>query len=200
LTLALVWAVVTRFGKRPFWATIGWSWAPRFGLGACVGAGIVLFGAALLVSKLLGGGAPTTLDQIINSSMAARYLLALFAVATAPFAEEFIYRGILYAPLQRLLGAPAAVVIVLVLFTVIHVPQYRANLGVIAAVGMLSVALTLIRAYTKRLLPCVVIHLVFNGIQAVLLIVEPYLQRFVPTPEPISPPASLLLPLIGLLS
>jgi CAAX protease family protein len=200
LTMVLVWALVTRFGKRPFWTTIGWGWAPGFRLWSCVGLGVLLFGAALLLSKLLGAGKPTTLDQIINSSLAARYLLSFFAVATAPFVEEFIYRGVLYAPLQRLVGVPGAVAIVLVLFTVIHVPQYRSNLGVIAAVGLLSVALTLVRAYSRRLLPCIVIHLVFNGIQAVLLVVEPYIQRYVPSTEPITPPASLLLPLLGLLN
>ncbi|MDQ5846388.1 MAG: CPBP family intramembrane metalloprotease [Acidobacteriota bacterium] len=200
LTMVLVWALVTRFGKRPFWTTIGWGWAPGFRLWSCVGLGVLLFAAALVVSKLLGAGKPTTLDQIINSSLTARYLLSFFAVATAPFVEEFIYRGVLYAPLQRLVGVPGAVVIVLVLFTVIHVPQYRSNLGVIAAVGLLSVALTLVRAYSRRLLPCIVIHLVFNGIQAVLLVVEPYMQRYVPSPEPITPPASLVLPLLGLLN
>lgn len=200
LTLLLVWALVTRFGKRPFWTTIGWGWTARFRLWTCVGLGVLLFAAALVLSKLLGAGKPTTLDQIINSSLTARYLLSFFAVATAPFVEEFIYRGVLYAPLQRLVGIPGAVAIVLVLFTVIHVPQYRSNIGVIAAVGLLSVALTLVRAYSRRLLPCVVIHLVFNGIQAVLLVVEPYIQRYVSTTEPITPPASLLLPLLGLLN
>lgn len=200
LTLVLVWALVTRFGKRPFWTTIGWGWSPGFRLWTCVGLGVLLFAAALVLSKLLGAGKPTTLDQIINSSLTARYLLSFFAVATAPFVEEFIYRGVLYAPLQRFVGIPGAVAIVLVLFTVIHVPQYRSNIGVIAAVGLLSVALTLVRAYSRRLLPCIVIHLVFNGIQAVLLVVEPYIQRYVPTTEPITPPASLLLPLLGLLN
>lgn len=200
LTMFLVWALVTRFGRRPFWTTIGWGWAPGFRLGTCIGLGVLLFFAALVLSKLLGAGKPTTLDQIINSSFTARYLLSFFAVATAPFVEEFIYRGVLYAPLQRLVGVPGAIVIVLLLFTVIHVPQYWSNIGVIAAVGLLSVALTLIRAYSRRLLPCIVVHLVFNGIQAVILVLEPYIQRFVPTTEPITPPASMLLPLIALLT
>ena len=36
---------------------------------------------------------------------------------------------------------------------------------------------SVIRAYTGRLLPCVVIHFVFNGIQAVALVVEPHLPK-----------------------
>jgi membrane protease YdiL (CAAX protease family) len=203
LTLFMVWALVTRFGRRPFFAAIGWSWGdlpPGRGWGISIGLGIGLFLIGSLIAKVLGADKPTPLEQIINSSLAARYLISFFAVATAPFVEEFIYRGVLYAPLQRFLGVRGAVVIVLALFTIIHVPQYWPNVGVISAVFLLSVALTVVRAVSGRLLPCIIIHFVFNGIQAVLLVLEPYLQRFIPTPEPVTPPAFILLPLIGVLS
>ena len=81
------------------------------------------------------------------------------------------------------------VVIVLLLFTVIHVPQYWPNAGVIIAVALLSIVLTVVRARTGRLMPCVVIHLVFNGVQAILLIIEPHLHRFAPPVDPAVPPA-----------
>ena len=152
------------------------------------------------IARLLGSGKPTPLEQIINSSLGARYLISFFAVATAPLVEEFIYRGVLYAPLQRLAGVPGAVIMVLALFTIIHVPQYWPNLGVISAVALLSIALTVIRAYSGRLLPCVVIHLVFNGIQAVILVAEPYVEKFLPTTEPLVPPtAAILLASLGVL-
>jgi len=203
LTLFMVWALVTRFGKRPFWSAIGWSWGnlpARAGLASCIGLGIALFIIGSVIAKVLGGDKPTPLEQIINSSLAARYLISFFAVATAPFVEEFIYRGVLYAPLQKLVGVKGAVVIVLALFTLIHVPQYLPNVGVIFAVFLLSVALTIIRAISGSLLPCIIIHFVFNGIQAVLLVLEPYLQRFIPTPDPVTSPALILLPLIGALT
>jgi hypothetical protein len=38
-----------------------------------------------------------------------------------------------------------------------------------------------VRARTGRLLPCYIIHLVFNGIQSVLIVVEPYLPYFFKT-------------------
>ena len=41
---------------------------------------------------------------------------------------------------------------------------------------MLSVVLTLIRARTGRLLPCFVVHLVFNGVQSVIILLEPYIR------------------------
>jgi membrane protease YdiL (CAAX protease family) len=195
LTLVLIWALVTRFGRRPFWPTIGWSWSGKLEiwLWVALGAGLFIVGSTL--AWVLGSAKPTQLEQIINSSLAARYMISLLAVATAPFVEEFMYRGVLYAPLQKLAGAPVAVCLVLALFTIIHVPQYWPNVGVIAAVALLSIALTLVRAYTHRLLPCIIIHLVFNGIQAVLLIFEPYAQKILPASEPVNP-TFILLPLI----
>ena len=98
------------------------------------------------------------------------------------------------------MGVVGAVILVLALFTMIHVPQYWPNIGVIAAVGILSIVLTVVRAYSGRLLPCIVIHLVFNGIQAVILLVEPYAQRFLPPGAQPVDPASILLPLIGFIN
>jgi hypothetical protein len=78
------------------------------------------------------------------------------------------------------------------------VPQYWPNFGVIGAVALLSIALTLVRAYTHRLLPCIIIHLVFNFIQATILLIEPYAQRAIPGGEPVNP-TFIILPLLHFL-
>jgi hypothetical protein len=49
-------------------------------------------------------------------------------------------------------------------------------------------------------LPCIAIHLVFNGITAVILLVEPYAQRFLPPVAKPVDPAAIILPLIGILN
>ncbi|HKP47082.1 MAG TPA: CPBP family intramembrane glutamic endopeptidase [Pyrinomonadaceae bacterium] len=187
LTFALIWAVVTRFGKQRFWPAIGWRSSGYVEVLFWGALGVLLFGIGALLAFLFGSAKPTQLEQIINSSLAARYAISILAVGTAPFVEEFMYRGVLYAPLQKLAGAPVAVCLVLALFTIIHVPQYWPNYGAIAAVATLSIALTFVRAYTHRLLPCIIIHLVFNGIQAAILLVEPYAQRIAPSSEPVNP-------------
>jgi membrane protease YdiL (CAAX protease family) len=199
VTLLLVWAVVTRFGKKPFWAAIGWGWPKHFPWWLSVALGIVLFMIGGFIAWLFGAEKPTQLEQIINSSLAARYLISFLAVCTAPFVEEFVYRGVLYAPLQRSAGVPGAVVIVLALFIIIHVPQYWPNFGVIAAVALLSIVLTLVRAYSGRLLPCIVIHLVFNGIQAIILLVEPHIKPLIPSAERAAPAGAFLRALVGLI-
>ena len=57
-----------------------------------------------------------------------------------------------------------------------HVPQYWPNIAVISSITLLSVALTVLRARTGRLLPCIAVHFVFNGIQSVIIVAEPYLR------------------------
>jgi membrane protease YdiL (CAAX protease family) len=176
LTLGVAWAVVTSFGKRPFWQALGWNWTKRVGFWRSVGwaFGLYIVGIVLI---LLGGQQKTALEEIVASSRAASFSIAFLAVFTAPLVEEVVYRGVLYSALQKKIGMRWAIVGVLLLFTIVHVPQYWPNFGVIGAVGVLSLSLTLVRAYTGSLLPCFVMHLVFNGIQAVLIVLEPYLPK-----------------------
>lgn len=182
LTLALVWAVVTRFGKLPFWRAVGWSWSERVGFWTSAGIAVLLL-AAGLVFTWVAGGEPTELDRLTRSSAATRITIALLAAVTAPLVEELVYRGLLYPALQRTMGKVWAVVLVSLLFTLPHVPQYYNNLAVITVILVLSVTLTLVRAWTGRLLPCFIIHLVFNGIQSVIMLAEPYFQQAAPDVE-----------------
>jgi uncharacterized protein len=200
LTFATAWALVTRFGRFPFLATLGWGWSEKFGprtrapvlleVLLCVALAILLFFVGMFLIQL-SGGQDTDLERIIRSSKAAAYTIALVAVVTAPVVEEIIYRGLLYSALQRAIGVIGAVIIVATLFAGAHVYQYWPNLGAVAAVLLLSLCLTLVRAGTRRLLPCFVIHLAFNGIQAAIIVLGPFLRQ----PERVSghEPAGLLI-------
>jgi membrane protease YdiL (CAAX protease family) len=190
LTFGMAWAVVTGFGKRPFRETVGWSWDKRFGFWTCVGLAIGLWLFGILLATLFGGQ-ETDIDRIIASSNAARFSIAFLAVATAPIVEETVYRGVLFAPLERTIGTKAAIGIVSVMFAAVHLMQYRNNIGVIAAVAILSFTLTWVRAHTGRLLPCFAIHAAFNGIQAIIIVVQPYLKTLLPT-QPSVPQGMLL--------
>jgi uncharacterized protein len=184
LTLGVVWAVVTRFGKRPFWSTIGWTRGRGFGFWTSAGLAALLYIFSISMIYVFGQSeTETALSRVIQSSRQAALALAFMALVTAPLVEELVYRGVLYSALHKAAGRAWAVVGVLALFTLVHVPQYWPNYGAIAAVGLLSVSLTLVRAYTGRLLPCFIMHAVFNGIQAVLILFEPYLQQYLAKPE-----------------
>ena len=197
LTLGLIWAVATRLGKYPLKEVMGLSWNPGFRLGKSVGIASLLFVIAWMIAAFFGAK-KTDLDQILDSSRAAALTLAFVAVATAPLIEEMIYRGLLYSALQRAIGRWFAVIVVACMFAGLHVYQYRQNIGAILSISLLSFVLTYVRARTGRLLPCFVIHLVFNGVQSVIIVLEPYLRTIVEHWRP-QPSADILLHLLRFL-
>jgi membrane protease YdiL (CAAX protease family) len=194
LTLALTWMVVTGIGKRPFWRTLGWSWTPRLGLWSSVGIAIGLYVLGIIIFRIFGDQ-ETALVRLINSSAAARYSIVVMATLTAPLVEEVVYRGVLYPALQRRVGMLWGVAGVMIVFALIHVPQYYPSFGAISTIGVLSLSLTLLRAYTGRLLPCVVVHTIFNGLASVAILLEPYFKN-VPTVTD-EPTTSSLLPYVA---
>ena len=190
LTLLLAWLLVTRAGKYPFLRTLGWDWGAGFTLWRSAGLAValLLIGTGII---WLTGNPDNALERLIQSSRAAALATAFAATFTAPLVEEIVFRGVLYSALRRLVGAAGAVAIVLVVFAAIHVPQYWPSFGVIGTILLLSFVLTAIRARTGRLLPCFVVHLIFNSIQAFLIVLNPYLERL--APEKTAPAPGLLL-------
>ena len=184
LTFLIVWFLVSNRGRRPFWQTLGWSFPENFGPWKTIGLAVVLLIVGVVFTQFLGGK-ETALDQIINSSLKTRFATAFLAFATAPLVEELIFRGVLYPALQRAIGMAGGVAIVTVLFAGIHVFQYYDNFAVVAVITMLSLTLTLLRARTGRLLPSFVLHLVFNGIQAAFLILQPFIGKFSSENKPV---------------
>lgn len=198
VTLGVAWLLVTRGGKLPFRASLGWVWDERFNFwrSAAVAVGLYAVGLAVI---FLFGGPETQLDKLLQSSRLTAVTVAFMATATAPLVEEVIYRGVLYSALQRAIGPAWAVAVVLTLFALVHVPQYWPNYGILAVILLLSAALTLVRAHTGKLLPCFIIHLVFNGIQSVLIVLEPYLRQFLPEQmRSAEPGVAALVALLGL--
>ena len=190
VTLALAWAVVTRFRKFPFRETLGLSWPSSFGPWKSTGLAILLFVMAMLIVWKFGGQ-ETDLERILRSSRAAALVVAFLAATTAPLVEEVVYRGLLYSALQRLAGPITAVIVVTSLFAGLHVLQYWPDAGAITSISLLSLVLTGIRARTGRLLPCYIIHLVFNGIQSVIIVLDPYIRAAYQSSRPDAVPGAI---------
>lgn len=169
LTLLLCWLVITNRGRRPFREAVGWFWHPQFRWVHAVAIAFLMLGVAYTLEKLLPHR-ETDMERLLRMGPSIRYLVAALAVLTAPLVEELVYRSILYTGIERRYGVAAAVLIVTSLFALVHVPQYWGSVAAITAILTLSLALTTIRAFTGRILPCVAIHLVYNGIQAVGLL------------------------------
>jgi membrane protease YdiL (CAAX protease family) len=174
-TLLLAWAVVTRFNRFSFRETLGWQFN-NFRVWHII---ILLVPIFILAGALTAyfGEQDNEMLKILRSSYSARLLVAIMATLTAPIVEEVIYRGVLYSALQRTVGVTTAVFLVTLLFAVVHVPQYLPDFVSISLICLLSLILTLVRVWTNNLLPCIVLHFVFNGIQSVILLIEPYVMK-----------------------
>lgn len=174
LTVGLAWLVVTKGGTYSFKETLGWrSGGVKWWYYVLIL--LAFFGLAVVVGTFLPEQ-ETELTRILKSSRYAVFLVAFMATFTAPIVEEVVYRGVLYSALQRSFGVKVGVAVVTLLFALVHVPQYLESVSTMLLLLVLSLVLTVIRAKTGNLLPCVILHTVFNGLQSVLLIIEPYLK------------------------
>lgn len=174
LTLLISWYVVTSFRKYPFRETLGWqSGGMRWWHHVLILVGFI---GIMITVGMLVPEQENDLLRILKSSKWALYTIAVLAVFTAPLVEEIIYRGILYSAFQRSVGTFAAVALVTFLFALVHVPQYWPSYSTIFLLTLLSLILTLVRVYSGNLLPCIILHTLFNGFQSALLIAEPQLK------------------------
>jgi uncharacterized protein len=175
----MVLYVWTRY-RTSFLEAVRWNVpAAKLAWGAAVFGAALGLGSAVL-SVLLQRWTPKSLpiEQYL-STPAAAYALAAFGILVAPVVEELFFRGFLYPALERpfermffrahvdpalarSLGVTAAMVITAGGFALIHSEQLAhawAPLLVLFAVG---IVLTAVRAKTKSVATCVLIHMAYN--------------------------------------
>lgn len=173
VTVLVGYILVTNGRRQSFLKSLGWGWTERFRLREVLLAFLALFVLNVVVSltyeHFFGKPEDTPFDKLISSSFNVRLTICLLAVITAPFVEELVYRGIFYPAAARKFGRPAAIVITSALFLLVHVDQYAGTPTTMIPLGALSVVLTAFRAYSGSLLPSFALHLLFNLVQATLI-------------------------------
>lgn len=182
LTILLAWLIVTYGNKYSFREMLGWEWG-GFGILKLVGIVVGFFIVSALVTQVLPQEENDVI-RLLRSSRSAVFVVAFMATFTAPLVEEVVYRGILYSAFQRTFGVPIAVLFVTLLFAAVHVPQYYPSYATIFVICLLSLVITLVRVKSNNLLPCIILHTIFNGVQSALLIAEPYLRQYFPEDQP----------------
>lgn len=180
LTLLLAWMVVTRIRRYSFTTSLGWRQNGFRWWHYCL-----ILAAFFVAAMIVGAFFPekeNDLIRILRSSRSAVYIVAFVATVTAPLVEEVVYRGVLYSAFQRRVGVIAAFLVVTFLFALVHVPQYYPSYSTIFLLTVLSLTLTGIRVISGNLLPCIILHTLFNGLQSLLLILEPHINA-IPSAE-----------------
>jgi membrane protease YdiL (CAAX protease family) len=160
MSLALIYAVVTRLRKRPFRATIGLVgngriWPAAFG---AVILGGVMDTVTLALHKPI---VPDTLQPLFTGASSA-VAMAAFAVIVTPFVEELLFRGVLFPVVARSLNTFWAVILVSVLFGLAHMATYGLDPYSIMQSLVAGLYLTWLRARTKSLPPSIAAHAALN--------------------------------------
>ncbi|HKG22825.1 MAG TPA: CPBP family intramembrane glutamic endopeptidase, partial [Blastocatellia bacterium] len=169
ITLAFCWLIATNRGRIPFKVALGWKWEGFSPIAKIVYlcsivAGVFVF--LLFLSFVLPPPRETSLDKLLKISPAIRISVAIMAVVSAPIVEEVVYRGIMFGGLVKKIGRVPTILVVTMLFAGVHFPQYFESLQAIVGLTFLSLVITTVRAQTRSILPCVLIHLLYNGIGA----------------------------------
>ena len=96
------------------------------------------------------------------SDRRSAFLLAGFGILVAPLVEELLFRGFLYPAIARLAGATTSIVITAILFTLLHGAQLGYSWAPLLLIFVVGATLTTIRAATRSVALCVLVHMTYN--------------------------------------
>ena len=97
--------------------------------------------------------------MLLSRDPLALILLSFTAVVLAPLFEEVIFRGVLLPVIARRTGIGLAAGLNGLLFAMAHI-----SIGELVPLTVLGTGLALVRLRTGRLLPCVLMHAIWNGV------------------------------------
>lgn len=160
-----------------FWRAIGWRQLetgkiPRalayLGLivGGCLIAVVVTLASAIWPPK---GELP--IEQFLQDRHTL-ILFALMAVLIAPLVEETIFRGYLYPVVARSFGVSTGIIATGIVFGLAHAGQLAGGYWQIALLMMVGILFTFARASAKTVLTSYILHISYNSIQVIALLVD----------------------------
>ncbi len=143
----------------------GFNFIPRSFLEALKGW-LMVMPFVLLVSWLTTfffgdpGGSNPLLEMVLSSrNFYALAVLLVTTVFVAPVFEEFIFRGVLLPVLDKEQNRFLAIIFSALIFALAHL-----SVGETPPLFVLGIGLALLRLSTGRLLPCVIMHSLWNGV------------------------------------
>jgi len=171
LLLAYIYFLVAVYYRLPFWKGLKWQKltannALRYLLG-----GAVLSLAVLIAPRFLPEKKGFPLEKMFSSSGSA-YAIALFAVLIAPFMEELLFRGLLFAFFEKHGGLRFAIVSTALLFAGLHIPEYWGAWQSLIMILVVGIVFSTVRGLTRSVTPSYILHVAYNGSQMLLLYVQ----------------------------
>jgi membrane protease YdiL (CAAX protease family) len=177
----------------PFWRSLGWK---KINASALAGKGkpwmYFMSGSGLSLFVILAGSRVKNTEHVpiqeMFKSRSGAMLLMSMAVLIAPLVEETVFRGYLYPVFVRLVSAAAqffgvaasrairagvitSVLTTGALFGLMHAPQLGWTWGLVTLLILVGVIFTFARAWTGTVVASFFLHLGYNSMLALLMIV-----------------------------
>jgi CAAX protease family protein len=168
LLFGAIYVLVAVRGRLPFWSALKWN-RPTFLKALAFLAGGIILAAAVQIAPTIFPDRKNFPLQELFSSPAVAYAVGAFAVLVAPLMEELIFRGVLFAIFQDVVGLRFSVITTAVLFTAMHIPEYRGAWNHLFLLLIVGLVFSTARGLTGSLAPSVLLHTAYNLCQLVVL-------------------------------
>jgi len=146
-----------------------WKGTGNFTKGYLIAAGAAMSLAVLFVSVFLPTPEDSGLDKLLSTTPSI-VAFVVFGIAIAPFMEEVLFRGFLFAALLDVYNVRVAVVLTTLLFGALHLVQLQGNWPAAILILIVGYVFTRVRQHTGSLVPSIIMHTAYNamifGIQA----------------------------------
>ncbi len=169
LVFCVLWRLFRHHYRIGFFRALSWHWPPRWPIFITAGALLAL--AVQLLAHFLPSPPELPIDAMLRTPADA-WLMSVFGVFIAPFAEEVLFRGLLFPALARRGGALLSLLATSVLFGAVHAQQLAGAWVQIACIVAVGAVLTLVRWRFRSLASSTLVHVGYNGALFAALFVQ----------------------------
>jgi membrane protease YdiL (CAAX protease family) len=169
LVFGALWRLFAHHFRVGFFPALSWNWPSRWPI--FVVGGVMLALAVQFSAHLLPAPPELPIDKMLRTPFDG-WLMCAFGVLIAPFAEEVLFRGLLFPALARRAGALGSLVITSALFGAVHAQQLAGAWIQVTCIALVSIVLTAVRWRFRSLASSTLVHVGYNGALFVALFVE----------------------------
>jgi membrane protease YdiL (CAAX protease family) len=160
MVIGVLWRLFAHHFRIGFFRALNWRWLLRWPL--FLAGGVLLALAVQLGSNFLPTPPKLPIDEMMRNATDA-WLMTAFGVLIAPFAEEVLFRGLLFPALARRAGAVFSFVVTSLLFGAIHAQQLAGAWIQVSCIVVVGAALTAVRWRYRSLAASTLVHVGYNG-------------------------------------
>lgn len=173
---------VRQRSRLPFWSTIGWRpLRPRTVSRGAAYFGFIVSGVGLaLLVSVASAAFPPKQPLPIEKVFETRSLTILFmatAVLVAPLVEETLFRGYLFPVAARSFGVVGGIVFTGAAFGLLHGSQLWGGWWQIGLLVIVGILFTFARAATRTNVSSFLLHISYNGVQVIGVLVSLYAPK-----------------------